>query len=54
MKTGNPPPKHADGSDPTMGREGARYTANILRGPLSDIICMAVASNLVKPRTGTA
>jgi hypothetical protein len=53
IKTGNPPPKDADQSDPTMGREGERYTANILRRQLANIICMAVASNLVKSRTGT-
>jgi hypothetical protein len=54
IKSGNPPPKHADKSDPIMVREGEMYTAKILRGPLANIICTAVASNWVKTGTGTA
>jgi hypothetical protein len=44
-------PRHQDGnpsfkgSDPTMGLEGERYTAKILRVPLANITYMAVASN---------
>jgi hypothetical protein len=48
---GNPSVK---GSHPTMGLEGEKYTAKILRVPLTNIIIMAVACNWVKPRTGTA
>jgi hypothetical protein len=48
-----PSSKHADRCDPTVGQESERYTANVLRVPLANIICMAVASNWVKPRTGT-
>jgi hypothetical protein len=32
-----------------MGREGERYIANISRGPLANIMCIAVASIWVKP-----
>jgi hypothetical protein len=53
IKMGKTPPEHADRSDPTMGQEGERYAANNLRDPLANIMCMAIASNWVKPRTGT-
>jgi hypothetical protein len=47
-------PKHADRSDPIVGREGDTYTVRTLNVPLANIICMAVVCSWVKARTGTA
>jgi hypothetical protein len=53
IKTGSPLPKHAEKSDLVMGQQRERYNARILTGPLPNIICMAVASNWDRVRTGT-
>jgi len=53
IKTDNPPPKQAASSAQISGREGERYAARINTGLPAEVPWMAVASNWVRPGTGT-